>query len=103
MTSMAPTITSRQTLLAWLALLALTATSFALSYVHLGVLGVPVAVGIALIKASVVALIFMDLLTEPFTVRVTLVSAFTFVAVLIFFMTADVVTRAPALLLPPLP
>lgn len=34
------------------------------------------------------------------TVRVTLVTALAFVAVLVFFVVADVVTRAPALLLP---
>ena len=93
-------ISPRQTALTWAGLLALTATSFALSYAHLGGLGTPVALGIALLKATLVALVFMELLVEPFTVRVTLVAGFAFVVLLVFFVVADVVTRAPALLLP---
>jgi cytochrome c oxidase subunit 4 len=93
-------ISRRQTALTWGGLIALTATSFGLSYAHLGALGIPVALGIALIKASLVVLVFMELLVEPFTVRVTLVTAFALVVLLVFFVVADVVTRAPALLLP---
>ena len=62
--------------------------------------GAAVALGIALLKATLVALVFMEILVEPFTVRVTLVTAFAFVVLLVFFVVADVVTRAPALLLP---
>jgi cytochrome c oxidase subunit 4 len=93
-------VTARHTLLAWLALLALTGTSFALSYAHLGPAGVPVALLIAAVKVSIVAVIFMELLDEPFTVRATLVAAFTFLLLLVFFMAADVVTRARPPLLP---
>jgi len=97
------TITRRHTALAWVGLLILTATSFGLSYAHLGAFGVPVALGIAVVKASLVALVFMELLVEPFTVRVTLVTAVTFVALLVFFVVGDVVTRAPPVLLPTWP
>jgi cytochrome c oxidase subunit 4 len=88
---------------AWVALLGLTATSFALSYAHLGPLGVPVALGIAVIKASVVAFVFMEVAHEPFTVRASLVAGLFFLLLLVFFVVADVVTRAPPPLLPFMP
>jgi cytochrome c oxidase subunit IV len=55
--------------LAWLGLLVLTATSLGAHYVPLGPFSIVVALAIALAKTLVVALIFMHLLDEPFTVR----------------------------------
>jgi cytochrome c oxidase subunit 4 len=96
-------ISQRTTFATWLALLALTALSFGVSYVHLGTLNIPVALAIASIKAILVVLIFMELAVEKFSVQVTLAVSFVFVALLIGLMVADVATRAapPLLSFPP--
>jgi cytochrome c oxidase subunit 4 len=96
-------ISQRTTFATWLALLALTGVSFGVSYIHLGTLNIPVALGIASIKAILVVLIFMELAIEKFSVQVTLVVSFVFVALLIGLMVADVATRAapPLLSFPP--
>jgi cytochrome c oxidase subunit 4 len=96
-------ISERATLLTLLALLGLTALSFALSYVHLGALNIPVAIAIAAVKATLVVTVFMELAVEKFTVKVSLIMGFVFAALLIGLMVADVVTRADAPLLPPPP
>jgi cytochrome c oxidase subunit 4 len=96
-------ISQRTTFATWLALLALTALSFGVSYIHLGTLNIPVALAIASIKAILVVLIFMELAVEKFSVQVTLAVSFVFVALLIGLMVADVATRAapPLLSFPP--
>ncbi len=48
----------------WIALLVLTATTVAVSYVNLGVMNVVVALIIASVKAALVALFFMHLKYE---------------------------------------
>ncbi len=48
----------------WIALLVLTATTVAVSYVNLGVFNVVVALVIASVKASLVALFFLHLKDE---------------------------------------
>lgn len=87
----------------WLALLVLAGASFALSYAHLGGAGVPVALGIAAVKATLVVLVFMELSSEPFTVRITLVAGVLFVLLLLGFTVGDVLTRPSPPLLPPAP
>ena len=95
-------ISSRATFLTLLALLELTGVSFAISYVPLGVLNIPVALAIASLKATLVVAIFMELSVEKFTVKLSLVMAFVFVLLLVALMVADVTTRAtPPLLTPP--
>jgi cytochrome c oxidase subunit IV len=96
-------ISQRTTLLAFGALLLLTAASYALSYAHLGMLNIPVALAIAAVKAGIVIMVFMELAVERFTVKVTMVLGFVFVLLLIGLMVADVATRAGAPLLPPPP
>jgi cytochrome c oxidase subunit 4 len=96
-------ISARTTLLTFLALLGLTAASYAISYVHLGALNVPVALFIAVVKATLVVSIFMELAVEKFTVKLSLVMGFVFVVLLIGLMVADVATRASPPLLPPPP
>jgi cytochrome c oxidase subunit IV len=96
-------ISQRTTFVTWLALLALTWVSFGVSYVHLGALNIPIALAIASVKATLVVAIFMELAVEKFSVKLTLVMSFVFVALLIGLMVADVATRAapPLLTLPP--
>lgn len=96
-------ISQRTTFLTLLALLGLTLGSFALSYVHLGRWSIPVALGIAALKATLVITIFMELAVEKLTVKLSLVAGFVFVFLLVGLMAADVATRAaaPLLLHPP--
>jgi caa(3)-type oxidase subunit IV len=96
-------ISQRTTLLTLLALLGLTATSFAISYVHLGALNIPVALAIACVKAALVVTVFMELAVEKLSVKLSLVMGFVFVVLLVGLMVADVATRAAAPLLPPPP
>jgi cytochrome c oxidase subunit 4 len=96
-------ISARTTFATWIALLVLTAVSFAISYVHLGVLNIPVAIFIAGIKGTLVVLIFMELGVEKFSVKITLVVSVLFVLLLVTLMVGDVLTRAAAPILTPPP
>lgn len=75
------------------ALFALWLSSFALSYVHLGAAALPVALGIAVAKAVLVGLFFMELVSEGFAMKLPVLSALSLLAVLIALIIADVVTR----------
>src|SRR5438132_4810526 len=80
----------------WVALLALTGTTFGLSRLDLGRLSLPLSLCIALTKAVLVAVIFMHLSEHRGTVRLTLLTALTFILLLTGFAVADVVTRLPS-------
>jgi cytochrome c oxidase subunit 4 len=54
---------------AWLVLLVLTGLSFGADQLHLGSLSTAIALGVALLKAGVVFMVFMHLGREPFPVR----------------------------------
>jgi cytochrome c oxidase subunit IV len=82
------------------ALFALWALSFLLSYVHLGAAALPVALGIAAVKAVLVILFFMELLAEGFAMKLPLVAAGALLAVLIGGLVADIAVRDPPPLLP---
>jgi cytochrome c oxidase subunit 4 len=77
----------------WLALMLLAALSLALRFAHLGDYGFAAALGIALVKAVLVALIFMELLYERATVRFAIVVGVALLAVMLTFMIGDVITR----------
>jgi cytochrome c oxidase subunit 4 len=88
--------------LTWVALLALAALSLLLASAHLGAAALPAALGLAAAKASLVALFFMELRGARFTLRLSLVAAVAFIALLSGLMSADVATReAPPLRPPP--
>lgn len=76
-----------------IALFVLWALSFGLSYVHLGVASLPVALVIAAAKAVLVAMVFMELARARFSVHVTIAAASLLSLVLIGFAVADVLTR----------
>jgi cytochrome c oxidase subunit 4 len=82
-------------LYAFAALVALTALTYALSFVHLGAWSAALALGIATAKGSLVALVFMHLRHQRGASRLVLVTAVLFVAVLIALTVTDVETRAP--------
>jgi cytochrome c oxidase subunit 4 len=82
---------------AGLALLVLTIVTVAVRYVDLGEANMPVALGIALVKATIVALIFMHLRWDrPFNLLV-LVGSILFVLLLIAFASMDVHQYEPTI------
>jgi cytochrome c oxidase subunit 4 len=82
---------------AGLALLVLTIVTVAVRYVDLGEFNMPLAIGIALVKATIVALIFMHLRWDrPFNLLV-LVGSILFVLLLIAFASMDVHQYEPTL------
>lgn len=83
------------------ALMLFAGLSFFLSFVDLGVMTVPAAMIISLIKALLVAIFFMELIEQRFVNRFVLIGAAAFVVLLIAFMVADVLTRGTPPLLPP--
>lgn len=87
--------------LTWAALLALAGLSLLLSSAHLGAAGLPATLGLAAAKASLVALFFMELRGARFSLRLALVAAAAFIALLAALMSADVLTRETPALRPP--
>lgn len=83
----------RTPLLALGVLLALTGASAWLSRVPLHGWETALALAIAVVKAAVVALVFMRLWRRRGTGAVALLSAAAMVAILVAFMAADIVTR----------
>lgn len=75
--------------IAWLALLVLTALSFAADHLVMGNLATAVALGVALIKASVVLVVFMHIGQEPFPIRFVAVLNLAWVALLCLGIAAD--------------
>jgi cytochrome c oxidase subunit 4 len=94
-------VSARALFFTWLVLMVLAGTSLALRFAHLGDLGAGVALGIALVKAVLVGLVFMELLFEKPSVRLAFAAGLVMVSILIGLMVADVVTRAPPPLAPP--
>jgi cytochrome c oxidase subunit 4 len=90
----APRLTGRSVLVSGLALLALWASSWALSYAHLGSWSFAVALTIAAVKAVIVALVFMELIDAPASSNAALVAAAVLIAVLFTLTLLDIHTRA---------
>ena len=76
------------------ALFALTGLTVAVSYVHLGALNVIVAIGIAAIKVSLVALFFMHLKYDKKINLFVFLTAVTFVTLFIALTMIDTMRRA---------
>lgn len=84
----------RAYVLAWLALLVLTALSFGASYiVPQGAAGLIAALGIAAIKAAVVMLVFMHLLEMRFASQLVIIVTIVFIVLLCLGVVADVRLR----------
>ncbi|MGZ3423422.1 MAG: cytochrome C oxidase subunit IV family protein [Polyangiales bacterium] len=86
----------RQLVFAWIALVALAGLSFAASFVHLGRLGLPAAIAIALVKALVVTAVFMELASERGSIRFVAAAAIALLAVFVGLAAIDPATRDPA-------
>jgi cytochrome c oxidase subunit 4 len=80
-------------LVVWLALLGLTALTFGLSFAHLGSTDVAVALVIASAKTTLVALFFMHLAEERFSVAMLPVLAVLLFVLLVTLVAVDVATR----------
>lgn len=83
----------RSYVVAYLALLCLTGLTFGLSFAHLGAAEWVAALGIAALKALIVALFFMHLTEMSAAHRLAGFVAVTLLATLILFAMADVWTR----------
>jgi caa(3)-type oxidase subunit IV len=79
----------RRYVYAWLALLMFTALSFGADHLRLGSAATIVALCIALIKASIVLVVFMHLGREPFPIRFVAVLNVAWVALLCLGIAAD--------------
>lgn len=78
-------------MLAWLALLVLTALSFGATYiVPQGAGGLVAALGIAAIKAALVMLVFMHLLEMRFASQLVIIITIVFIVLLCLGVVADV-------------
>lgn len=87
-------IRRHQVALVLFALLALAAASWLLALAPLGpALGIAIALAIAATKAALVGLFFMELADARATVRLVALAGPVFVALLLAFAVADVVTR----------
>lgn len=86
----------RRYVYAWLALAVLTALSFGVDQLHLGSLSTAVALAVAVVKASVVFVIFMHLDREPFPIRFVAALNVGWVLLLCLGIAADVGQLAPS-------
>lgn len=75
------------------ALLVLTAVTVGVSYMDMGIFNVPVALGIACLKVSLVLLFFMHLKYEGKAIVISFLSTICFLAIMISFTFWDVAFR----------
>jgi cytochrome c oxidase subunit 4 len=75
---------------AWLALLVLTGLSFGVDRLHLGSVSTAIALSVALLKASIVFVVFMHLDREPFPIRFVAALNVAWVLLLCLGIAADV-------------
>lgn len=80
-------------ILAWLALLVLTAASLGATALPLDALAPVVALSIASLKAAIVLLVFMHLTEASVPVRVVIATALVFIVLLVLGVVADVTMR----------
>jgi cytochrome c oxidase subunit 4 len=88
-----PVVPYRTFVLVWLALLALTATTVAVSRLHLGALNIWVALGIASAKSALVIFFFMHLKYERPLFKLALLVTLVILAVFIGLTFFDVLYR----------
>jgi cytochrome c oxidase subunit 4 len=93
-------LSARPYVVTWAALVALAGLTFWLSSVELGALYWPIALGIAAVKAVLIALVFMHLRESQAANRLVFVVGVLFVVLLVVFSSADVATRGVARRLP---
>jgi cytochrome c oxidase subunit 4 len=75
------------------ALMVLTVVTVLVSRVNLGYLNLPVAMAVAVAKALLVILIFMEVKYSPKLVQVTAASGFLFLGIMILYTMTDYLSR----------
>ena len=91
---MSETIVPRKTYFAvWVALLLLLLVTVAVSYIHLGWLNPAAAVGIAVVKATIIILYFMHVRYSPRLVWVFVAAGFFWLCILFAITFSDYLTR----------
>jgi cytochrome c oxidase subunit IV len=93
MTAAARETSPRGLLLTLIALFMLAGLSLALRFAQLESWGYAAALGIAVIKAVLVAVFFMEIITEKPSVGFAIATGLFLLAILLTFVLADVVTR----------
>lgn len=83
----------RRNLLIWAALLGLLGLTFGLAYVPLGAFSVPTALGIAALKAGLVALLFMGLSRSGVLMRLAAIAGLLWLVILFSLTLSDYLTR----------
>lgn len=83
----------RPIVLALVALVVLTTASWLLAHVPLGAAAPVVALGVAVVKASIVGAVFMELTESSTPVRVTIAVTVSFILLLCLGTAGDVLTR----------
>ena len=74
-------------------LIILTGVTVGASYIDLGIMNVPIALGIASTKVTFVLLFFMHLKYEGMAIKVSFISTIVFLAIMISFTFWDVAFR----------
>jgi cytochrome c oxidase subunit 4 len=89
----------RGTLYSWLSLLTRLAATVTIAYLPIGTFNTPVALGIACLKAGIVAAVFMQLIMPPRLIVVFAGAGFYWLGILLWLAFADYLTRSqfPAL------
>ena len=75
------------------ALMVLTVLTVAVSRVDLGILNLPVAIAIAVAKALLVILIFMEVKFSPKLIQVSAAAGFLFFGIMILYTMTDYLSR----------
>jgi cytochrome c oxidase subunit IV len=77
----------------FLALMALTLATWGVTFVHLGSLNLPVAMAIAITKATLVILFFMHVYWSPKIIKVTVGMSFFFLIIMLVMVMSDYLSR----------
>jgi cytochrome c oxidase subunit 4 len=84
---------NRKCFVVWGALILLTATTISVSFIDLGFLNIMAALGIAIVKSSLVVLYFMHLRYESRVLQWMLVFTLAILAIFIGFVFFDIIYR----------
>ena len=88
-----PSVSIRTYTFTWLSLLVLTLITTLIGFVDLGVFTMIIAVGIATLKAAIIAAIFMHALFEAKLVRVVIAGGVVWFLILVTLTMGDYITR----------
>lgn len=86
----------RRNLIVWAALLCLLGLTLGLAYLPLGSFNVIAGLGIAAVKVSLVALLFMELRRSNTLIRLAAVAGLLWIVVLFALTLSDILTRVQA-------